>query len=190
MLRQRKTHVVSILVIVAVCGLLWAASVTEEQGTHAALTVTNLHSLASSATAGWKSAVVDNRTTDALDYEVCVSLDMANTSPANDQAVYVYLAPGYHDGSNWIFNDSGTATAPDGTEGTYTIGSGGGNLVLAAVLKYTAADQVVKKTFKVRPALGYNVGDGFCIVIVNYTGAATAASGNVVHVKPLTGDVS
>ena len=56
------------------------ASVNIAYGTYTALAVTALQSLASSATAGWKSLLVDNQTSvKALDYEVFVKLTTANT---------------------------------------------------------------------------------------------------------------
>jgi hypothetical protein len=180
-----KRAIFAVILVLTIAGLMYAATISESYGTHTSLTVTNINGLASSATAGWKSAVIDNRTTAALDYEVCVTVDLADTAPANDQAVYVYVARGYHDGANWLLDDSGTATAPDGTEGTYTIGAGGGNLKLVAVLKYTAQNQVVRKTFNIGPSLGYKIGDGFSLIVVNYTGAATAATGNSIYYKAI-----
>ena len=42
----------------------------EKFGSYTAMTVTNLQSLASSATAGWQSARVSNVSTLALDYNI------------------------------------------------------------------------------------------------------------------------
>jgi len=189
-MRRRLAILTGSLLIGLLAYTVFAATVTQPDQSHTALTVTNLHSLSSSATAGWQSAVIDNRTTHALDYQVAVKLDMANTAPANDEAIYVYIAPAYYDGSNWLYNDSGTSTLPSGSEGTYTIDSDAGNLLLAQVIKYSTADQVVQATFNLGPVLGYRMVDGFSIILVNYSGAATAASGNFVHYKPIKGDVS
>ena len=73
------------------------AVLNPQLGTDAVLAVTALQSMASSQTVGWKSVIVDNTTTLALDYEVYVSLPMAATAPANDKAVYVYLCPAHKD---------------------------------------------------------------------------------------------
>ena len=74
-------------------------------GTYTAMTVTNLQSLAIDTTdpyAGWQSARVDNQTTTkALDYEVQILLSTANTAPANDSTVYVYVVPWMYDGAAW-----------------------------------------------------------------------------------------
>lgn len=148
-------------------------------GSYTALTVTNLHSLASSATAGWQSARIDNRSTKALDYEIMVLLDMANTAPANDKMVYVYVCPMMYDGSAWQVTDGGTTTLPSGSEGTYTIANPN-NLVLLGALNYTTQNQNVQKVMSLKSVLGASLPDGFSIIIVNYSGAALAASGNVV----------
>ena len=60
-------------------------------GSTSVMTVTNLQSLASSATAGWQSARVSNLTTLATDYEIFVKLTTANTAPASDKCMYVYI---------------------------------------------------------------------------------------------------
>ena len=149
-------------------------------GAGTTLTVTNLNSLASSATAGWQSARIDNTSNLYDDYLISVKLDMANTAPANDKAAYVYLCPFYYDGSTWFATDGGTATLPSGTEGTYTIANPN-NLVLLGVMAYTTADMVMQKHFLVSNAFGRFMPDGFSIVIINFTGAAIAASANVVQ---------
>ena len=48
------------------------ATVNVAYGTYTALTITNLNSLASSATAGWQSARISNVSTLALDYEIVI----------------------------------------------------------------------------------------------------------------------
>ena len=64
-------------------------------GSTTVLTVTNLQSLTNSITAGWQSARVSNLSTLALDYEISFKLPTANTAPANDKCVYVYISEGY-----------------------------------------------------------------------------------------------
>ena len=88
------------------------ASETQEYGSYTALTLTSLASLASSATAGWISAIIDNRTTEATDYELLFTFPMANTAAANDKAVYVFAVPAMHNGSAWVLADGGTTTLP------------------------------------------------------------------------------
>ena len=158
-------------------------------GTYTALTVTNLNSLANSATVGWQSARISNLATLALDYEILIRLDMANTAPANDRAVYVFISPAVTSdgGTTWYQADGGTTTLPSGTEGAYTIAgtTTTNNLDLLRALSYTTADQVIQATVRLSD-LYDTMPDGFQIIIVNFTGAAVAASGNIVAYRPIT----
>lgn len=157
------------------------------RGSYTSMTVTNLHSLASSATAGWQSARVSDVSTKALDYAITVKLDFANTAPANDKAAYVYVssAMSTDGGTTWLHDDGGTATLPSGTEGTYTIATPN-NLKLLGVLAYTTADMVCQGNFLLSNAFGQFMPEGFSIIIINYTGAALAASGNTVSYEAIT----
>lgn len=147
-------------------------------GSYTAMTVTNLQSLASSATAGWQSARVDNQTSVlALDYEIFVKLTTANTAPANDKAAYVYVSPAIttDGGTTWLQSDGGTTTLPSGSEGTYTIASPN-DLKLLGVLSYTTQQMVMQGSFLLSNAVGQNMPDGFSIIIINFTGAALSTS--------------
>jgi len=156
------------------------STVSRTPGTDVQLAVTALNSLANSATAGWQSARVDNTTEKASEYDINISIDLDATAAANDKAIYVYVVPWFYDGAAWTCGaDGGTATLPAGTEGTYTIGATH-NLRPGTVITYTATGQVVNKSFTIT-----GVGDGFSLVIINYTGAAIAASANVVQYKPV-----
>lgn len=144
-------------------------------GTETTMTVTNLHSLASSATAGWQSDVVDNTTDLYLDALVQVVLDFANTAPANDKAAYVFAYGGL----------ATTYTNPvTGTQGTITltsISTTQQNLKLIGVLAYNTADEVVEsQPFAVASAFGGVLPPKWGLVIMNFSGAALAASGNTV----------
>ena len=160
------------------------ATVNTYFGTEQNLTITNLNSLASSATAGWQSIRIDNTSELAIDFEIGIKLTMANTAPANDKAVYLYIAPCYYDGSTWYQGDGGTATLPGGAEGTYTIASPN-DLKLLGVLNYTTQQMVLQGTFLLSNVFGMSIPQGFQIIIVNYTGAAIAASANRVAVRPI-----
>ena len=159
---------------------------TQNYGSTTSMTVTNLNSLANSATAGWQSDRVSNLNTVALDYEIFVKLTMANTAPANDKAVYVYICPFFTDdaGSTWYASSGGTTTLPSGSQGTYTIASPN-NLRLLGILSYTTQNMVLQDTFLLSNAFGSKIPDGFSIIIVNYSGAAIAASTNLVKYTPL-----
>lgn len=147
-------------------------------GSYTALTVTNLQSLASSATAGWQSARIDNQSSvEALDYEFVVKLTTANTAPANDKAAYIYISPAVttDGGTTWLHADQGTTTLPTGTEGTTTIATPN-NLRLLGVLSYTTQQMVMQGVFNVSNAVGQFMPDGFSIIIINFTGAALSTS--------------
>ena len=105
---------------------------------------------------------------------------MANTAPANDKSVYIYVAPASYVSSTWYYTDGGTTTLPSGTQGTYTIAIPN-DLRLLGVLAYTTQDMVMQGTFNLSGAVGQYIPDGFSIIIINYTGAAIASSGNQVN---------
>ena len=169
------------------------ATVNLAYGTYTALTVTNLQSLASSATAGWQSARIDNQSsTKALDYEIVVSLPMANTAPANDKAVYVFISPAVttDGGTTWLQADGGTTTLPSGSQGTYTIAgvTTTNNLDLLRAMAYTTQQQTVQVVMRLSD-LYDTMPDGFSIIIVNYSGAALS-TGCVVAYRPITETVA
>ena len=155
------------------------ANVNQAYGDYTAITVTALQSLASSATAGWQSGRVDNQTSvKALDYEIFVKLTTANTAPANDKAMYIYINPAMttDGGTTWLDSDSGIDTDPvDGAEGTVNIASPN-NLKLLGVLAYTSQEDIVKGNFNLSNAVGMSMPDGFSIIILNYSGAALSTS--------------
>lgn len=147
-------------------------------GSYTAITVTNLQSLANSATVGWQSGRIDNQTSvKALDYEIFVKLTTANTAPANDKAMYVYLCPMIttDGGTTWLATDQGTGTLPTGTEGTSTIATPN-SLKLLGVLPYTTQQMVCQGSFLLSNAYGQFMPDGFSIIIINYSGAALSTS--------------
>jgi len=162
------------------------ATVELSYGTYSALTVTNLQSLASSATAGWQSDRVSNLSTKALDYEVVVKLPMANSAPANDKAVYVFISAAVttDGGTTWLQADGGTTTLPSGSQGTYTIAgvTTTNNLDPLGVLAYTTQQQTIQATMRLSD-LYDTMPDGFQIIIVNSSGAALS-TGCVVSVRP------
>jgi hypothetical protein len=163
------------------------AIVTQNYGTiTSAMTITNLNSLANSQTVGWQSDRISNLTTKAIDYEIFVKLTMANTAPANDKAVYVYICPFYttDSGTTWYASSQGTTTLPTGTQGSTTIAIPN-NLKLIGVLNYTTQNMVLQDTFLVSNGFGNMMPDAFSIIIINYTGAAVSASGNIVAYTPL-----
>lgn len=168
------------------------ADVTQTYGSYTALTLTSLASLASSATAGWISAVIDNRTTAALDYELLFTFPMANTSPANDKTIYVFVLPLMHNGSAWVFPDGGTTTLPTAGPAAYTFAgiTTTNNFRPLATLAYTAADQTVQGLAMLSDAMGRSMPDGFALFVLNYTGAAFDGSGQVIAYKAIANAIA
>jgi len=166
------------------------ATVNISYGAWTALTVTALQSLASSATAGWQSDRIDNTSTKALDYEIMVKLPMANTAPANDKAVYVFVSPAMYDGSSWYQADGGTTTLPSGTQGTYTIAGTAttNNLDLLRALPYTTQNQTIQRIMLLSDIYD-TMPDGFSLIIDNYSGAAHS-TGCVVAYRAITQTVA
>jgi hypothetical protein len=167
------------------------ATINQAYGTYTALTVTNLQSLASSATAGWQSARVDLQTsTKPLDVEIFVKLTTANTAPANDKAMYVYACPMIttDGGTTWLASDQGTGTLPTGAEGTTTIATPN-NLKLLGVLSYTTQQMVCQGHFNMSSAVGQSMPDGYSIIIINFSGAALSTS-CVVAYRDITNTVA
>jgi hypothetical protein len=161
------------------------ATIKQSLGTYTAMTVTNLQSLASSATVGWKSAAVDNTLVLALDYEVLVYLPTANTAPANDKAVYVYVYSGIYTGAAWYYSDKGNTTVNDGAEGASTIALPNA-MRLARVLPYTTAQEIINSGgFYIAQCFGGAMPDAWGIQIINYTGAALS-TGCIVAYRALT----
>ena len=161
-----------------------ATAIFDSTWSSTSMTVTSLNSLASSATVGWQSDSVRNNVRKAVDYKINVKLTMANTAPANDKAVYVYICPFYFDGTNWYAASQGTTTLPTGAQGASTIASPN-NLRLLGVLSYTTQNQVCQDNFLLSNAFGNVMPDAFSIIIVNFSGAAISASSNVVNYSPI-----
>jgi hypothetical protein len=137
-------------------------------GTSTGLTIT-LNSLASSATAGRESTVVDNSSTLYVDALVTVIVDLAAGAPANDQAVYVY-AYGSEDGTNYTDNATGTDAAI--TLRTPT------NLRLIGIINTPVDGAVYPQVFTVAHVFGGVLPRKWGIVVRNYSGQAFAGSGN------------
>lgn len=157
-------------------------------GTYTALAVTALQSLAidtSDPYSGWQSAIVDNRTTLALDYEVLIRLSTASTAPANDAAVYIYLVPWIHNSSTWVpMANFGTTTRPTGNEGTASI-SDPNSMLGPICLSYKVTAQPIDGYLSIAALCGGVVPDGWSLAIRNNCGAALG-TGCVVAYRHIT----
>ena len=145
------------------------------------MTVTNLHSLANSATAGWQSAVVDNTSNLYLDALVTVVLDFANTAAANSRQAFIFAYGGI---------ESGVYSNPaSGSEGTITLTSvvtSAQNLRLIGVVPYTTTDEIAESSpMSVAAAFGGVLPPYWGIVIINYSGAALHSANNTVKWRPV-----
>jgi hypothetical protein len=154
-------------------------------GAPIALAVTALQSMASSATVGWKSTRINNLVALANDYEVGMTLTTANTAPANDKAIYVFVIPWWSSdgGTTWYAASGGTATLPTSADSTYTIAVPH-NFILGIPLAYTTQNQTVQGSFLLSTIFGARMPDGFSIFIENFSGAALG-TGCIVSVTPI-----
>jgi hypothetical protein len=159
-----------------------ATTIYDSTITRVSMTVTNLNSLANSATAGWGSDTVTNYRK-ASDYRIGVTLTMANTAPANDRAAYVYICPVYNNNGTFETAMQGTTTAPSLTQGTTTIATPN-NLRLLGVLSYTTQNMILRDSWSLSEIFPI-MPDAWKIVIINFTGAAVSASGNQVSYTPI-----
>lgn len=151
------------------------ATVALSYGSVTAMTVTNLHSLASSTTAGWQSAVVDNSSDQYLDALVQIVLDFANTAPANSLGVYVYAYTGL---------ETSYTNPASGSEGAITltaVTTTAQNLRQIGFIPYTTQDEIAESAaFSVAAAFGGVLPIKWGIVLMNHSGAALHSSGNTV----------
>ena len=139
-----------------------------------------LGAMANSATVGWQSDSVGLRQHKCTDVKIGVKISMANTAPANDKAVYVYVYPMWYDGSTWYFTSGGTTTIPSGANSTYTIASPN-NLRLLGVLSYTTTNMVLQDQFILSNAFGSTMPDAFGLVIVDFSGAALHTTNHRIY---------
>ena len=143
------------------------------------LTVTNLHSKASSTTAGWQGAEIDNTSNLYLDQLVQVVLDFANTAPANSKCAYVFAAAGIETGklSNPFSGSEGNLTLLDVTTTEQAA-------ALIGRVPYTTQDEVAEgRPMSVAAGYGGVLPPFWTVGIMNHSGAALAASGNTVKYR-------
>ena len=165
------------------------ASVTQNYGSYTELSVVNLQSLGYGTSTGWKSALIDNRTSvNALDYEFYVKLRPGTGSaPSNDKAAYIYVCPGMNlsSGTTWMFSSAGVAASP--TDGDATMAfSTTNNLKLLGVLGYNATGEATQGSFNLSNAVGQSMPDGFLIMISNFMGPALVSGTNLVAYRAIT----
>lgn len=146
------------------------------------LTVTNLHSIATSSTwvAGWESGEIDNTTNKYVDYLVTAKLLLGNSATAGEIRVYIV---GKNDDSEWPDVFDGTESTETWT--TTTIRDGCAKLGASTA---TRADPGTDDTYWIGPfsvasLFGGVCPDKFVIFITHSTGVNLAASTNEVNIK-------
>lgn len=159
-------------------------------GTEAqALTIT-LNSLASSATAGRQSTVVDNTTN--LYEDALVQLKLTITtggSAANDKCVYIYaFATTDIAGANYVAERgvAGTQATAGASDAAYSMTDptvGGTPMILVAridvpVVPTTTDGVYVCNPFSIAAAFGGVLPEKWGIFVRNYSGQALKSSGN------------
>lgn len=156
------------------------------------LTVTNLHSIATSATwvAGWTSGTIDNTSNLDLDIGVTAKITVGNSATAGEIRVYAYTML---DDTNWpdVFS-AGT----EGTQGTATIHDTEIRDSSFVLLWSTAvdADAGTDDNYNM-PLTSIARAFGFmppkcALFITHSTGVNLAASGNQVTIKGYTESVA
>ena len=160
------------------------ADVKEAMQTETALTVTNLHSLASSATAGWTSGSIDNSSNLYLDSLVMVHIAAVNTAPSSDKKIYVF-AYGSTDGAIWT--STGTSGGTVGTEGALTFPSISTLPILMpliGVIPYPVQNKALDGgPFSVARAFGGTLPVSWGVAVLNFSGMTLAASANTVKYR-------
>jgi hypothetical protein len=157
-----------------------ATAIFDSTYTAVQMDTAGLGAMANSATVGWQSDSVGLRQWKCTDVKIGVKISMANTAPANDKAVYVYVYPMWYDGSTWYFTSGGTTTFPSGANSTYTIASPN-NLRLLGVLSYTTTNMVLQDQFVLSNAFGSTMPDAFGLVIVDFSGAAIHTTNHRIY---------
>jgi hypothetical protein len=148
------------------------------------LTVTNLHSSATSAghLAGWESDVIDNTTNLYTDYRITAKITVAASGLAAGE-IRMHLV-GMLDDSNWL-----DGTVFDGTESEpETVTSAEIRDAICRLAAITVTTTTANRVYSLScpsaaSVFGNNLPAKFVIFITHNTGQDLAASGNQVTIK-------
>ena len=177
---KASTDTVAITGSITATSTAGATAIYDSTWTAVQMDTAGLGAMANSATVGWQSDSVGLRQHKCTNVKIGVKISMANTAPANDKAVYIYVYPMWYDGSTWYFTSGGTTTFPSGANSTYTIASPN-NLRLLGVLSYTTTNMVLQDQFILSNAFGSTMPDAFGLVIVNFSGAAIHTTNHRIY---------
>lgn len=169
----------------------WSSLLLEEAGTSgdvkiayaasSAITVTNLQSIASSATwvAGWESGAIDNSSNLYLDYIINADIVVASSGLSAGE-IRMYLVAELED-SSWpdVF---------DGTESTETVSDTQTRDAICRLAAITQTDTTNSQHWylmcpSVAQVFGGTVPRKFVVFITQSTGQNLAAASNAVYVK-------
>lgn len=141
------------------------------------MTVTNLHSLARSATAGWQSDAVTNTSNLYLDDLFQVSIAAVNTAPANGKAYYVLAGHSIDGGTTYTrpFGASEATRTYDAIDTLAQIAP-----ILAVVPYATQNTALPTAALSMAVTSGGVLPERYVVGIINDTGFTFASSGNTV----------
>jgi len=160
----------------------------------AALTVTNLHSLASSQNglAGWSSAAFDNTSNKYLDMQIGVKF-VTNATARFAGFINIYVIPALNDTPTW----PATATGTVGTEGALSFSDvqkrdAVCELIAQIPVTATASDVFEKLCAGIASRFGGALPSHYALFIsqncATTTAAGLAASGSAVYATPKIGN--
>ena len=140
--------------------------------------VVMISSLNNLNTSGYLSAIIDNRTLKASDFNLLFRSIMASVTPANDKCISIYAIPRMWDGSMWVAgSDLGTTQIIGENTGSYSFSSLNNLGSPLMLLNYATSGQNIAGYSKLSNRFGGVIPDGFQFFIVNYTGTQlTSAS--------------
>ncbi len=156
-----------------------AGSILSGYAASSTLTVTNLHSLASSQDwlTGWSSAAQANTSNLYLDDLFQIKLDFANTAPANSKAIFCFAYQSIDGGTTY----TNPATGTEGTITLVDVTTTAQAMRLLGTMPYTTADEVAESAvMSMAATAGGLLPERYGMALINHTGAAIAASGNTV----------
>lgn len=141
------------------------------------MTVTNLHSLANSATAGWQSDAVTNTANLYLDDLFQLTLDFANTAPANSRCAFLFAAHSIDGGTTY----TNPATGSEGTITLVNVTTSPQAMPTLGNIPYTTQDEIAESRSLSMAATNCGVlPERYSMALINHSGAALHSSGNVV----------
>ena len=159
------------------------ADIKRAFGTATAFTKTNAN-IATSATAGWMSNVIDNSSNKYLDALVHVELAAVNTAPANSKAVYLY-AYALVDTGGSAYTSTGDGT-PSGSEGTITFPDVTANAIplpRLGVVPYPTQNKAINAgPFSVATCFGGVLPPKWGIALINHTGMTLSVT-NIKYIE-------